>query len=141
MVRAAPPRCGRGVVQALGLDELAVPDRAALAHRAVDGRDEVVLAALERTRPGAKLPGEEGVERRVCVGIRLQRFVHVDHRVGVQHGSGHRATKRGLRAAGEAVHEARQRVLRQEILQQREGTVGRAGLLESRLAAHRLPPA
>ena len=134
-----PPRNGRRrlvgqqrarrVVHSLGLEQLPVANRPSWLTVPSTGRDEITLAAGQRAHPRAQRAGEECVEGGVGVRVGLGRLA-------AGRSSGSRSARRGpapcaarAAAACEAVHAARQQVLRQQLLQQRESAIGRAGFV------------
>jgi hypothetical protein len=94
-------------------------DRAALADRAVAGAGERERARRERARAGLERAGEERVEGRVAFRVGLGGLVEVD---GIQAPKARhqRAAQRRVLAAREAVHQRRQEVLRQQVLDEDE---------------------
>src|SRR5690606_15361074 len=67
---------GGGVVVPLGLDQAFAIERAALADRAIDRTYQALRR--ERSRTVAQGTGEELVEGRIAVDVRLCRLLHVD---------------------------------------------------------------
>jgi hypothetical protein len=116
-------------VNALGLQQLPVADRAELAHGAIDRRDQVERTAFDRPHALPQRSREERVERGVGIGIRVGCLTEVDLRVGAQHRPEQGVAQPRLRAARDAVHGARQEVLRQEFLQERERSIRGARLV------------
>ncbi len=72
----AADQFGGGEAMSLCLHDPAIVDRAELADRAIDRRDEVRLR--QRTDTVAQRAGEEGVERRIARRVGIGRFGHVD---------------------------------------------------------------
>ncbi len=65
------------VVVPLGLQQLAVGDRAALAERAVDGTDDGVVRGIDGPRAGTQCAREKIVEAAIGERIGLRCFRHV----------------------------------------------------------------
>ena len=116
--RACQKRIDREAA-ALRLQELRSFYPADRAHRAIHGRDDSVRVGCDRARPWAQHAREEIVEAAIAQRLRLQSVAHVRIKAGDE-AADQEIPNECIAAARDVPNEARERVLRQEILQRDE---------------------
>src|SRR6185437_8432113 len=121
------------VVAALRLQERELVEVADLAHGAIDGREDRLRPALDRASAGSQRAGEEFIEARIRERVRLRGLLQ-PRAVASNEGANQRVLDRRRAGAGEAVHRAREGVLRNEMLPSDEKPRAEPGAGEARAA-------
>ena len=104
----------------LGLQQQLPSSAPALAHRAVDRGDERPRVRIRRARPGRSARVKKALKLSNCSGIGLRASLMSGWKLPTKRSIRTFLTS-GTRAARHRVHHARQRVLRQQVLQGDEG--------------------